>query len=41
LWGRFVCSYLFLIGNDQGYLGIVGAMLSSITMADLHVLQTP
>jgi phytoene dehydrogenase-like protein len=29
---------LYICGTDQGYLGIVGAMLSGITMANLHVL---
>jgi len=32
-------SNLYLCGTDQGYLGIVGAMLSGISMANLHVLQ--
>ncbi len=30
---------LFLCGTDQGFLGIVGAMLSGISMANLHCLQ--
>ena len=30
---------LHLAGTDQGFLGIVGAMLSGISMANLHVLQ--
>jgi phytoene dehydrogenase-like protein len=30
---------LYLCGTDQGYLGIVGSMLSGITMANRHVLQ--
>lgn len=30
---------LHLCGTDQGFLGIVGAMLSGISMANLHVLQ--
>lgn len=30
---------LFLIGTDQGYLGIVGSMLSGITMANHRVLM--
>ena len=30
---------LFVCGTDQGFLGIVGAMLSGISMANLHVLQ--
>ncbi|MCL2000434.1 MAG: FAD-dependent oxidoreductase [Planctomycetes bacterium] len=29
---------LFLIGADQGFHGIVGAMLSGVAMANLHVL---
>jgi phytoene dehydrogenase-like protein len=30
---------LFLCGTDQGYLGIVGSMLSGISMANQHVLR--
>jgi phytoene dehydrogenase-like protein len=30
---------LFLCGTDQGFLGIVGATLSGISMANFHVLQ--
>ncbi len=30
---------LHLIGTDQGYLGVVGAMMSGIAMANRHVLQ--
>ena len=30
---------LFLCGTDQGFLGIVGATLSGISMANLHILQ--
>lgn len=30
---------LFLCGTDQGFLGIVGAMLSGISMANYHILQ--
>ena len=30
---------LFVCGTDQGFLGIVGAMLSGISMANLHVLS--
>ncbi len=29
---------IFLCGTDQGYLGITGAMLSGILMANRHVL---
>lgn len=33
---------LFLCGTDQGYLGIIGSMLSGITIANLHLLrETP
>ncbi len=32
-------SNLYLCGTDQGYLGIMGAMLSGISMANLHILQ--
>ena len=32
-------SNLYLCGTDQGFLGIVGAMLSGISMANYHVLQ--
>ena len=37
--GRTHLSNLFLCGTDQGFLGIVGAMLSGITIANFHVLQ--
>jgi phytoene dehydrogenase-like protein len=37
--GRTRLNILFLCGTDQGYLGIVGAMLSGITMANVHVLS--
>ncbi|MFQ5462778.1 MAG: phytoene desaturase family protein [Phycisphaerae bacterium] len=36
--GRTGIENLFLCGTDQGYLGIIGAMLSGITMANMHVL---
>ena len=36
--GRTPYENLFICGTDQGYLGIIGAMLSGITMANLHVL---
>jgi hypothetical protein len=32
-------SNLFLVGTDQGYLGIVGSMISGISMANQHVLR--
>jgi phytoene dehydrogenase-like protein len=31
---------LYLCGTDQGLLGIVGAMLSGISMANLHILRS-
>jgi phytoene dehydrogenase-like protein len=39
LSGRTPVDGLFLCGTDQGYLGIVGAMLSGIAMANQHALQ--
>jgi Phytoene dehydrogenase and related proteins len=36
--GRTPLSNLYLAGTDQGFLGIVGAMLSGISMANFHVL---
>jgi phytoene dehydrogenase-like protein len=37
--GRTPLENLFLCGTDQGFLGIVGAMLSGISMANLHGLS--
>ncbi len=37
--GRTHLENLYLAGTDQGFLGIVGAMLSGISMANLHVIQ--
>ena len=37
--GRTHLSNLYLCGTDQGFLGIIGAMLSGISMANFHVLQ--
>ncbi|MEO7413087.1 MAG: NAD(P)/FAD-dependent oxidoreductase [Opitutaceae bacterium] len=37
--GRTALPNLYLCGTDQGFLGIVGAMLSGISMANYHVLQ--
>lgn len=34
--GETSCSNLFLTGADQGFHGIVGAMLSGVAMANLH-----
>lgn len=39
--GRTPIENLFIIGTDQGFLGIVGAMLSGISMANLHGLMEP
>ena len=36
--GRTRVENLFICGTDQGYVGIVGAMLSGILMANQHVL---
>jgi phytoene dehydrogenase-like protein len=37
--GRTALRNVFLCGTDQGFLGIVGAMLSGISMANYHILQ--
>jgi phytoene dehydrogenase-like protein len=37
--GRTRLPNLYLCGTDQGFLGIVGAMLSGISMANYHILQ--
>jgi phytoene dehydrogenase-like protein len=37
--GRTDIANLFLIGTDQGFLGVTGAMLSGISMANLHGLK--
>ena len=37
--GRTHLENLFICGTDQGFLGIVGAMLSGVSMANLHILQ--
>ncbi len=37
--GRTELANLYLCGTDQGFLGIVGAMLSGISMANFHVLR--
>jgi len=39
--GRTALENLYLCGTDQGFLGIIGAMLSGISMANLHVLSRP
>lgn len=37
--GKTPFDNLFIIGTDQGFLGIVGSMLSGISMANLHGLM--
>ncbi len=37
--GRTPWTNLFIAGTDQGYLGIVGAMLSGITVVNQHILR--
>ena len=37
--GRTHLENLFLCGTDQGFLGIIGSMLSGITIANLHLLK--
>jgi phytoene dehydrogenase-like protein len=37
--GRTPIENLFLCGTDQGFLGIIGSMLSGITMANNHLLR--
>lgn len=36
--GRTPLQNLFICGTDQGFLGIIGAMLSGVTIANMHVL---
>lgn len=36
--GRTPLDNLYFCGTDQGYLGIVGAMLSGVSMANAHLL---
>ena len=37
--GRTALSNLFVCGTDQGMLGIVGAMMGGITIANAHILK--
>jgi len=37
--GTTPVSNLFICGTDQGFLGIVGSMLSGIAMANTHALR--
>ncbi len=39
LTGRTEVPNLYLCGTDQGFLGIIGSMLSGITMANNHLLR--
>lgn len=39
--GRTPYANLYLCGTDQGFLGIIGAMLSGISMANFHILAKP
>jgi phytoene dehydrogenase-like protein len=39
LSGEMPVQNLFLCGTDQGFLGIIGSMLSGITMANNHLLK--
>jgi phytoene dehydrogenase-like protein len=36
--GKTMIDGLYICGTDQGFLGIVGSMLSGISMANLHIL---
>jgi hypothetical protein len=36
--GRTSLANVYLCGTDQGFLGIIGAMLSGISMANYHIL---
>lgn len=38
--GRTAIDNLYLCGTDQGFLGIIGAMLSGITIANLYTLPS-
>ena len=37
--GRTHLDNLYLCGTDQGYLGIIGAILSGISMANMHLMK--
>ncbi len=37
--GRTGLDNVYLCGTDQGFLGIIGAMLSGISMANYHILR--
>jgi phytoene dehydrogenase-like protein len=37
--GTTYLDNLFICGTDQGYVGIVGSMMSGIAMANRHLLR--
>ncbi|HXB01462.1 MAG TPA: NAD(P)/FAD-dependent oxidoreductase [Opitutaceae bacterium] len=37
--GRTPLKNVYLCGTDQGFVGVIGALLSGISMANMHVLQ--
>ena len=37
--GRTNFENLYIAGTDQGYLGIVGSLLSGVTMVNQHILN--
>jgi phytoene dehydrogenase-like protein len=37
--GRTPCRNVFIAGTDQGFLGIVGSMLSGVTIVNQHLLK--
>lgn len=39
--GRTHLKNLFICGTDQGFVGIVGALISGIAMANVHLLRNP
>jgi len=39
--GRTHLSNLFICGTDQGFVGIIGTIISGIAMANQHVLRQP
>ncbi len=38
--GTTAIKGLFICGTDQGFLGVIGSMLSGISMANYHSLKT-
>jgi phytoene dehydrogenase-like protein len=37
--GRTDFENLYIAGTDQGYLGIIGSLLSGVTMVNQHILN--